>query len=592
MLLTLLFSLSDPAMGEHSEFGESSFAAKTSVEQFDGLEFRAVRDLGHVDNATLGAIQKYGFAPKNKNDESIVLHHHKVKNGAIVNQITSWFDPSVEFLEIGLEIGAERYWKTFGLDMAGSQSVLQGIGGLEAIVQESNGEYVGILDDYFGHVVGYCLSSNSLLPEKHPTSVQSYGPVLHVNASEEPVLLENEVGSLLAVAKAHAWRGKRMDATGFYWLGARHYEPSSGRFLSPDPLGHAGSLDLYSYANGDPINYVDPDGRYGYQGGSVLRDFDNAITDTISHLIYNMPKAIESVADFALHSLPVISFATATVEMFTERNVVTGERIEPEQAFMNLAFGVIDLMPVVGMAAKSASIVGRGVMVEGLRAGGVLARTVERDMVGAAMRSAQQEIFGEGAMGLTRVEMGAGYKAYSSPYSGAFGSAVKGQMEKGIDYVAHAEARTMGREATVVINPTKVKVDYNAWGSGTYTNGGAANSAPARMPALPPGEAPYQLKLFPDEVYSRTGHYGNTPTAAQRASVPPGMEFDHNPTLVKHYYEGDAAGGLPGFNLTQTERLQHARSLSSGSAATPAQQRAQGAAAAAYSKQQKKANGL
>jgi hypothetical protein len=70
------------------------------------------------------------------------------------------------------------------------------------------------------------------------------------------------------------------------------------------------------------------------------------------------------------------------------------------------------------------------------------------------------------------------------------------------------------------------------------------------------------------------------------------MEFDHNPTLVKHYYEGDGAVGLPGFNLTQTERLQHARSLNSGSAATPAQQRAQGGAAAQYSKEQKKQNGL
>lgn len=71
----------------------------------------------------------------------------------------------------------------------------------------------------------------------------------------------------------------------------------------------------------------------------------------------------------------------------------------------------------------------------------------------------------------------------------------------------------------------------------------------ARMPALPPGEAPYQLKLFPDEAYSSTGHYGSTPTAAQRASVPPGMEFDHNPTLVQHYYEGNGK--------RSTEHLSH-----------------------------------
>jgi hypothetical protein len=30
-------------------------------------------------------------------------------------------------------------------------------------------------------------------------------------------------------------------------------------------LGHAGSLDLYSYANNDPINWTDPDGRFGKQ---------------------------------------------------------------------------------------------------------------------------------------------------------------------------------------------------------------------------------------------------------------------------------------------------------------------------------------
>jgi hypothetical protein len=121
---------------------------------------------------------------------------------------------------------------------------------------------------------------------------------------------------------------------------------------------------------------------------------------------------------------------------------------------------------------------------------------------------------------------------------------------------------------------------------------GGVKSGPARMPALQAGEEAYQLKLLPDKAYSRTGHYGNTPTVAQRASVPPGMEFDHNPTLVKHYYEGDGAGGLSGFNMTQNERLQHARSLSSGSAATPTQQRAQGGAAAQYSKEQKKKLGL
>jgi hypothetical protein len=60
----------------------------------------------------------------------------------------------------------------------------------------------------------------------------------------------------------------------------------------------------------------------------------------------------------------------------------------------------------------------------------------------------------------------------------------------------------------------------------------------------------------------------------------------NNPTLVQHYYEG-IEGQLPSYNLTQTERLEQARSLSFGGPAAPALRRSQGAAAVAYSKQQK-----
>jgi RHS repeat-associated protein len=42
---------------------------------------------------------------------------------------------------------------------------------------------------------------------------------------------------------------------------ARYYEPTSGRFLSVDPLGHAASRSLYDFCNGDPVNSFDPDGR-------------------------------------------------------------------------------------------------------------------------------------------------------------------------------------------------------------------------------------------------------------------------------------------------------------------------------------------
>lgn len=43
-------------------------------------------------------------------------------------------------------------------------------------------------------------------------------------------------------------------------LGARYYDPTLGRFLSPDPIGHAGGLNLYGYCGNDPVNKVDPSG--------------------------------------------------------------------------------------------------------------------------------------------------------------------------------------------------------------------------------------------------------------------------------------------------------------------------------------------
>jgi RHS repeat-associated protein len=48
--------------------------------------------------------------------------------------------------------------------------------------------------------------------------------------------------------------------TGLYYMRARFYDPELGRFLSEDPVGVAGGLNLYVYANSDPVNMSDPFG--------------------------------------------------------------------------------------------------------------------------------------------------------------------------------------------------------------------------------------------------------------------------------------------------------------------------------------------
>jgi RHS repeat-associated protein/uncharacterized repeat protein (TIGR01451 family) len=55
-----------------------------------------------------------------------------------------------------------------------------------------------------------------------------------------------------------AWAGLTADPTGLYFARARYYDPTSGRFLSEDPIPEA---NLYQYALDNPVNLVDPTGQ-------------------------------------------------------------------------------------------------------------------------------------------------------------------------------------------------------------------------------------------------------------------------------------------------------------------------------------------
>ena len=44
---------------------------------------------------------------------------------------------------------------------------------------------------------------------------------------------------------------------GLYDYGFRLYNPKLGRFISRDPIGHAGGMNLYQAFNGDPVNNID-----------------------------------------------------------------------------------------------------------------------------------------------------------------------------------------------------------------------------------------------------------------------------------------------------------------------------------------------
>lgn len=65
----------------------------------------------------------------------------------------------------------------------------------------------------------------------------------------------------------HLFTGERFDANiGFYYLRARMYDPSTGRFHSVDPfdglIHDPVTLHKYLYAANNPVNYTDPSGEF------------------------------------------------------------------------------------------------------------------------------------------------------------------------------------------------------------------------------------------------------------------------------------------------------------------------------------------
>ena len=100
--------------------------------------------------------------------------------------------------------------------------------------------------------------------------------------------------------------GQYYDAeTGLHYNMFRYYDPDTGRYITADPVGLNGGLNLFAYAGGDPVNAIDLDGKnpiaiLGVAAYFLLSNSDEANAPGVGDPTYSSNGAAGMATDAAL----------------------------------------------------------------------------------------------------------------------------------------------------------------------------------------------------------------------------------------------------------------------------------------------------
>ncbi len=127
-----------------------------------------------------------------------------------------------------------------------------------------------------------CLTSNAGVNDSYLRG--ALNSTLAVTSSSGTILDQvtydpygNNSDSNGSYAPGFKFTGREYEGAGFayttlYNLRGRYYDAALGRFISRDPAGLSGGINLYAYAGDDPVDFSDPtrmDCDGGYCGPSL-----------------------------------------------------------------------------------------------------------------------------------------------------------------------------------------------------------------------------------------------------------------------------------------------------------------------------------
>ncbi len=94
--------------------------------------------------------------------------------------------------------------------------------------------------------------------------------------------------------------------TGLHYNYFRYYDPSTGRYLTSDPIGLDGGLNTYLYANANPLLFIDPDGLFGLllnefrRGGSRIPRQDALAINQFSNRLAEVSTIVAAAGPLAI----------------------------------------------------------------------------------------------------------------------------------------------------------------------------------------------------------------------------------------------------------------------------------------------------
>ena len=105
--------------------------------------------------------------------------------------------------------------------------------------------------------------------------VGSDGTTVASRVSYDPWGTATETGS---VVPDFGFTGQYIDrSSGLALARYRGYSANLGRWMSRDPMGLRGGLNLYGYVNNRPISFIDPDGRYAVAAAPIAVEIGIAV---------------------------------------------------------------------------------------------------------------------------------------------------------------------------------------------------------------------------------------------------------------------------------------------------------------------------